>query len=180
MIRFKFLFIYFMFIGSISIAQNEYIEKIKLTSYQYAKATKEHKFKEIVNLTYPKLVKLINRDTLLERVSNQMVSLQKEALRYKSITYKDPNSFYTLNNTLYCIVPQVIIYKNSQGETTVNTFLFATSEDQGKTWYFMTDTQFLQHKNKLFEKLDSRMKIPKNKIVFKRHKNITSLFDNPN
>ena len=41
---------------------------------------------------------------------------------------------------------------NSQGETTINTFLFATSEDQGKTWYFMTDNQFSGEEQKMCDK----------------------------
>ncbi len=179
MFKFKISILLFLFIGSVSIAQNKYAKSIKLKALQYAKATKENNFKQVVDLTYPKLVKLLNKDSLLNKVSKEMVDLREKGLRYKSITYNEPNSLYTSNNVLYCIIPQKIIKMNSQGKITIDTFLFSISNDNGLSWYFMTEDQFLTYKDQLFSKLNPAMEIPKNNSVYKRNKKFTA-FDKPN
>ena len=169
----------FLFVASIATAQNQYAESIKLKALQYAKATKEYNFKQVADLTYPKLVNLLNKDTLLNKLSNEMVALHEIALRYKSITFEEPYSLYSLDTLLYCVIPQKIIKNNSQGEITIDTFLFSISDDKGLSWYFMNEEQFLAYKDQLFYKLNPAMKIPKSNSVYKRYSKFTS-FDKPN
>ena len=179
MTRLKFFIVLFLFIESVSIAQNNYANLIKSRANLFANATKKHNFKGISSLTYPKLVKWISKDTLLNQLSNEMVALQKKALRYKSITFEEPYTIYNTNEKLYCIIPQKIIKFNSQGELTIDTFLFAISEDKAVTWYFLNENQFLKYKDTLFNKLNPEMEIPKNSSVYKRNKKFSS-FDKPN
>ena len=161
-------------------AQNKYSDIIKLQANSFAEATKKNNFKEIVNLTYPKLVSLLGgKDTLTSIVSNNMVLLQREGLQYKSIQFNEPQKVYTYQKELHCLIPQKIIQSNSQGVITRNTFLYAVSNNLGKSWFFMNETQFRKYKNKLFPQLNNEMVIPENNSTYTRNKKFSS-FDKPN
>ena len=168
-----------LFFGFNTIAQNKYVDVIKSRANLYATATKKHSFKDIVSLTYPKYVSLVNKDTLLSQVSKDMVDLQNVGLQYKSIIFAEPKQIHTSTDEIYCILPQKIIKNNSQGEIKINTYLFAISNNQGENWFFLTEDEFLKNKKVLFPLLDNKIELPKTSSKFIRNRNFSS-FDKPN
>ena len=166
-------------IGLNSSAQNKYTAIIKSRADLYATATKKYDFKNVVQLTCPKYVSLINKDTLLSHVSNNMVALKKEGLRYNTITFEQPKQVYESGDEMYCILPQKIVKSNSQGTINIKSYLFAISDDYGKSWFFLNHKQFQENKEKLFPLLNKEFIIPEISSKFIRNKKFSS-FDKPN
>jgi hypothetical protein len=162
-----------------SFAQNKYAAMINSRAELYAISLKKHNFKGVANLTYPKYISLIKKDTLLSRVSDNMVTLKKEGLRYKSIIFNEPKVLFSFDKIMYCIVPQKIIKYNSQGEFRINTFLLAISDDFGKTWYFLNEKQFVESQKTLFPIMHKDIVFPRTSSTFVRNKKFNS-FDKPN
>lgn len=176
---YKYIIAGLLLLGLNSFAQDEYEAIINSKAKLYAEAIKNYDFKNVVNLTYPKYVSLINRDTLLSQVSNDMVTLKKEGLRYKSIIFKEPQQILSYNGKMYGILPQKIIKFNSQGEFRINTFLLTISDNLGKTWYFLNENQFVNSQKILFPMMHKDIVFPKTSSTFVRNKKFSS-FDKPN
>ncbi len=176
MIKFNTHLIVFLFIVINSIAQNTYSDTIKLQANLFVQATKENDFKTIVNYTNPKLVELLGgKDSLYVKISNSMVLLQQEGLRYKSIELDIFKIIKTNKNLWYAVIPQKIIQINSQGQIITETFLFATSINQGENWFFMDEERFRKYKDTLFEKVQIELECPEKNQCFIKNKGFTSL-----
>lgn len=175
----KWFLVVFLFIGFILFSQNDYEKQIYAKAELFLQATKKHDFKTIVRYTYPKLAKHLTKDTLYAQVSNKMVALKKEGLRYKKIYFDKPSQLFKNEHIYYCVLPLHLTQINSQGKVSTDTFLFAVSEDRGVDWTFLTDEQFNTYKDILFSKLDENLNIPKKSQTFTRNNSFTS-FNKPN
>lgn len=178
MVKFKIFLFIFLFIEVNSIAQNNYEDIIINQAKKYSEATIKNDFKKIVEFTYPKLVKIIHKDTLLNKVSNDMISMKREGLRYKKITFGTPQKITDLTK-FYYVIPQEIIKYNSSGEFHIKTYLFVVSNNKGKNWYFLTNKQFTKYQKQLLPSLEQKYKLPKETAIFVLNKKF-SAFDKPN
>ena len=178
MSKFKISFFVFLFIGVNSMAQDKYLDVIKLQANLFAEATIKNDFKKIVKFTYPELVEIINKDTLLNKLSNDMVSMKEEGLRYKKITFETPQKITYLAKNYY-VIPQKIVKYNSSGEFHIKTYLFVVSNNKGENWYFLTSKQFIKYQKQLLPGLEQKYKFPTETSIFTLNKKFSS-FDKPN
>ncbi len=173
------LIILILFITINVSAQKNYTNSISKRAQLFANAKMNYNFKEILDLTYPKLIEIVSKDSLLTQFSDEMVLLKQEGLRYKSITFGDIQKIISQTDNMNYVIPQEIIKYNSRGEFHTKTYLFATSIDKGKTWYFLTDEQFIKHQRQLFPKLEKRYRFPEKMTIFMQNNKFNAL-DKPN
>jgi len=174
-------FLVFLMLNWNANSQTNYNKQILKEAHLYANSIKKHHFKEVVAHIYPALVeKLGGKDSMYVKTSNKMVLLKKEGLRYKSIEFGELSKIINTDaNLWYAVLPQTITQINSQGKIVTETFLFVISTNQGKTWFFIEEEQFHNHKKTLFKKMKMELELPERNQCFIKNKGFTS-FNKPN
>ena len=96
-------------------------------------------YKYYASLNHPKLVDMMGgRDKFAQTIEEQMKQIEAE-VKIDSMDFGEPFNFVKCDsNTVNCILPQTMILHISDTMAMRSTvYLLGTSEDAGKTWYFL-------------------------------------------
>lgn len=176
MIKFKLSLLLIVVLGFSTIAQNKYAVMIKANANLYIK---DNNFKQVIDYTYPELVALSGKDSLFTKLSNTMVTLNKDGLRYKSIHVKISEKLIALDSVLLCIVLLKSVQFNSQGTLETNSFLIAIANKEEGKWFFMDENHFRKHQEILLNGKLMDLEVPeKQERIFTKNQTFIS-FDKP-
>jgi hypothetical protein len=166
----KLIIITLLLINSAINSQNKYSEKIIKSGKVIARAMVEKNYEKIVDLTYPKIIKLVGgKEQMINIIRNGIKQMENQGIKYSSVEIGKPQEIYKAGNEFHCLVPQKITMTNRNGKVINDSYLLAISKNDGENWSFL-DTSQLTNENatELFPEFNKNLNIPeKTKPIFK-------------
>lgn len=118
--------------------------KIKALAQLVATATMKGDYKTVIDHTDPETVKAAGgRDAMVKVMERLFTQMKSKGAYVKNATAGEPGPIVTVNNKLFCVVPESVSMAVPQssmmpkGVYTAQSTLLALSTDNGKTWYFV-------------------------------------------
>ncbi|TDQ09769.1 hypothetical protein [Pedobacter metabolipauper] len=129
-----------LFILSVGLtAQSQYTAKIKKAADVVAKATIEGDYTTAINCMYPPAVKMGGgKQAMIALLKKTMEDLEKDGQGFKSASNGEPGEVYRSGKELHSVVPQYMEMKYKDGYLSFTTSMLAVSQDEGKTWTFVS------------------------------------------
>ena len=125
-------------------------------------ATREGKYKIVVDHTYPKIVQLGGgKEAMLKKIISGMDEMKKQGIAGVDGKLGPPGKFYKAGSEIHCLIPETVTLIKSDGRLVSTSYLLAITNDKGKTWSFIDvgniTTGMLRD---LFPHFNKRLKIP--------------------
>ncbi|HYP01229.1 MAG TPA: hypothetical protein VER76_13645 [Pyrinomonadaceae bacterium] len=96
-------------------------------------------FARLLDLTYPKLIELGGgREKMLAAIEGQLKEMRDEGMKIVSHTIGEPEPSVRAGSQLVAIVPVELGMESSEYIIRQKSFWLAVSEDEGKTWKFLS------------------------------------------
>jgi hypothetical protein len=96
---------------------------------------------KFVNFIYPDAVeKMGGKEKIIKMITDGGVQMEKGGTRIMNVEFGEPSEILTKDNTLQCIIPQLITMKVKEGMLKSKASVFAISPDNGNSWTFLDVT----------------------------------------
>ena len=113
-------------------------QKLKQQAQELTDAMVNGNYARAVDLTYPKLVRLIGgRTQLIAVLEKEMAEMNSDQFRLSSITVGEPHGVIQVSRQHYAIVPTTMRFKVREGTLVGEAFMIGISADGGKNWTFL-------------------------------------------
>lgn len=94
---------------------------------------------KLLDLTHPKLIELGGgREKMLAAIEEQLTEMRDEGIKIVSHTVGEPEPSVRAGSKLVAIVPVELRMESSEDIIGQKSFWLAVSEDEGKTWKFLS------------------------------------------
>lgn len=133
----------------ISVSINTYSqgdqESIKLKLKTQANKGGQHLLKknyhEFLDFMYPDAItKMGGRENIIKMIKDGQVEMEQNGTRIIGVEFGEPSEILIRDNTLQCILPQMITLQVRGGTLKSKASLFAISSDNGNNWTFLDVT----------------------------------------
>ncbi len=127
-----------------------------------AEATVKGDFGKLLDLTHPKIVKLMGgREAALKRLKKEFDGSEAMGLTFESCKVEPATDLHQTKDGLFCLVPLTLKMKIQGKILTKKSSLLGISTDEGKNWKFVDATNGEQNVRKLLPEIPESLKIPK-------------------
>jgi hypothetical protein len=137
--------------------------KIKAGADLITKASLQGDYETLIDHTYPKAIAMSGgRGAMLEIVKKEMEAMKQNGRGFKFASCGEPGPVYQSGKELHSVVPQYIEMLYKDGYLSFNTSMLAISNDEGKTWSFLSVGNIqLDRIQKMFPNLNKNLQIIK-------------------
>ncbi len=98
-------------------------------------------YDKFVSFIYPDAVtKMGGKEMVIKIITNGRVQMEKDGTTIKNIEFGEPSELLRKDNTIQCIISQLITMKVNDGTLKSKASLFAISSDNGENWTFLDIT----------------------------------------
>jgi hypothetical protein len=137
--------------------------RVKKKAEEVCQAVVKGDYAKLVDLTYPKVVKLMGgRDKMIAAVTESIKKLKDEGFVIQSVKVGEPSEFLSEAKNTFSIVSTTMEMKSPDGKIIAKSYLLGISPDDGKTWTFVDgnglDTE--EKRDKVLPKLPDKLKLP--------------------
>ncbi|MFT3705116.1 MAG: hypothetical protein QM802_22305 [Agriterribacter sp.] len=77
------------------------------------------------------------KDKMMETLKAAMKQMEEQGISFNKFTIGEPSKIIYTKTDLESVVPQILELKTKDGRVVSTSYLVATSNDNGKTWYFV-------------------------------------------
>jgi hypothetical protein len=150
----------FFFLSPLVRAQEDY-KNLKKQANEIGEAYAREDFERVVDLTYPKLVKLIGgRDKMIALLRQEVANMRKEGLRMLAQSAASPTQFLRIGKQLFAVIPVKLQFKVPVGVGVEESCMIGVSGDSGEHWTFVDGSGDQQRLKTLFPTAADKLKLP--------------------
>jgi hypothetical protein len=141
-IKFILLFISFSTVSYSQVKQDNIALKIKTSATTMGQLLLSRNYDDFLNYMYPDAIpKMGGRENIIKMIKDGQVEMEQNGTKIISVEFGEPSEILTKNNTLQCILPQMITLQVKGGTLKSKASLFAISSDNGNNWTFLDVTR---------------------------------------
>jgi hypothetical protein len=120
------------------INQNELKARMVLTVNEMGDAFLKEDYDSFVEFMYsPVFDKIGGKDIIIAGMKNAIAEMSLKGIKIVGVNFGEPMDILNSNNTLQSLISQIINIKMPEGTLMSTAYLFAISEDEGKSWHFI-------------------------------------------
>jgi len=115
----------------------------------------------LADFTHPKIIaSLGGREKAIETMNKGVAEIKSKGMSFRSASIGKIGKFYTSGKKVYCVIPHDITISTKGGYFSSRSSVLGISQDQGKTWKFVSAGNIGRNKLKtLFPELPDGLKI---------------------
>ena len=134
------------------------------------KALLKEEFGKVVDLTYPKVVKMMGgREKMISVMRAGFKDRKARGFTLRSFKVDTPSELVAAGPDLFVVVPFLLEIKAPGGRILQKGFVIGVSSNRGKSWTFVTADQDVKQLKKILPNLPEQLKLPKReKPVFEK------------